>query len=278
MTYTKDTIEVMPLPIKVGRRFIDMTHQQCGYFTVLGYAGTSPHKCPLQMWWCECVCGDISQRHTQVLRKQSPSNCGCIEKRRRLDNPPTSRHPLYGIWKSMWHRCNNPRNHAFHNYGGRGINLCERWHTFSNFVEDMDNRPTRHHTIDRIDNNRGYSPENCQWATRKEQGNNTRLNHHLTYQGRTHTITQWAEEFDIPASRVLTRLRAGWDIEDVLFKPPLTPSESAKRAHNPRKRFLVFNGESRSISEWAKELQMSRIKIVKRLRRGWTVNETLSRP
>lgn len=84
-------------------------------------------------------------------------------------------HSLYGTWIMMKHRCNNPNNIAYEYYGGRGISVCERWlHSFENFLEDMGEKPSAEHTLDRIDNNKGYSPNNCKWSTKSEQIINSR--------------------------------------------------------------------------------------------------------
>ena len=84
-------------------------------------------------------------------------------------------HPLYGIWKGMRNRCTNPKNKAYPGYGGRGISVCEAWDDFDQFCQDMGDRPSPTHSIDRIDNDKGYSPDNCRWATPAEQCVNKRL-------------------------------------------------------------------------------------------------------
>ena len=96
----------------------------------------------------------------------------------------------------MKNRCLNSRHHAFADYGGRGITVCEKWLNFEGFLEDMGVRPAGR-SLDRIDNNKGYSKENCKWATQKEQSNNKRNNHRITFMGKTQNITQWAEELGL---------------------------------------------------------------------------------
>ena len=116
-------------------------------------------------------------------------------------------------WKMM-SRCYNVNDAKFPTYGGRGITVCDRWRTSrAAFLADMGPRPSRDHSIERIDNAGPYSPENCRWATRREQGANKRNNHLLTYQGRTQHLNGWAREFNLPRTRLTVRLRRGWTLE-----------------------------------------------------------------
>jgi len=112
-------------------------------------------------------------------------------------------------------RCANPKTVNYARYGGRGIGVCEAWTDFKIFLADMGHAPGRT-TIDRIDNNGPYSPENCRWATRKEQSNNTSRNRYLKHQGETLTVTQWAEKLGISSSTALGRYKLGWDSDKIL--------------------------------------------------------------
>jgi hypothetical protein len=119
----------------------------------------------------------------------------------------------------MKQRCSNPRSPNHRNYAGRGIHVCEAWNNFETFHADMGDRPSPLHSLERIDNNSGYSPENCKWATQREQQRNTRQNRHLTLNGRTLLIVQWSEETGIPQSHISQRLKAGWSVERTLTQP-----------------------------------------------------------
>jgi hypothetical protein len=121
-------------------------------------------------------------------------------------------------WKGMRRRCNEPTNVAYHKYGGRGIGVCERWSSFALFLEDMGEAPAGM-TLDRIDNDGDYSPENCRWATYREQANNRRDNAAVTYRGETHTYAEWSRRVGICRHTLRKRIHAGWTPERALTTP-----------------------------------------------------------
>lgn len=127
--------------------------------------------------------------------------------------------PEYASWESMRDRCNNPKSHAWRLYGARGIKVCPEWDNFSKFYEDMGKRP-KGHSLDRIDNSKGYSKENCRWATQKMQCNNRRGN--VVFRGET--ATQAAERLGLKSNSVRSRLANGWPIEDAFSFTKLTPA------------------------------------------------------
>jgi hypothetical protein len=129
-------------------------------------------------------------------------------------------HPIFGRWISMLQRCYNPSSRKFNNYGGRGITVCERWReSVANFYADMGDPPPGM-SLERRDNNRGYSPDNCYWASPQQQIRNTRSNHILTYNGESYPITVWAEKLHIARNMVYKRLDRGWSVERALTTPP----------------------------------------------------------
>ena len=123
----------------------------------------------------------------------------------------------YRSWSSMKSRCNNPNYHKYRIYGARGIKICERWNDFRNFYADMGVKPDGK-TLDRIDNDGNYTPENCRWATPKEQSRNNSRNNKITYNGDTLTLTEWSERLEINRTTLSGRYRAGWSVEDILTK------------------------------------------------------------
>lgn len=126
--------------------------------------------------------------------------------------------PTYNSWFSMKRRCSGKIAEKNARYRDRGITVCERWHSFIHFFEDMGLRPPGT-TLERVDNNKGYDPGNCKWATPKEQQNNTRLNRRVTFAGKTQNVSQWAEELGIGVQVLFRRLNRGWTIERALTQP-----------------------------------------------------------
>ena len=179
---------------------------------------------------------------------------------------------LYDIWVNMKQRCFNPNDQAYQNYGGRGIAVCDEWKDdFQAFYDwSVSNGYQDGLSIDRINNDGNYSPENCRWTDRNVQNRNRRNNHKITYNGVTKTVVEWAEEKNIPYELLLNRLnKLGWSVERALT----TPIE--KRMHNCS---LSFNGKTMNISEWAKETGISTNVIGTRLKRGWSVEDALTKP
>lgn len=124
----------------------------------------------------------------------------------------------YRTWYHMKHRCDNPNNSQYKDYGGRGITYDPSWKTFSGFIADMGDKPIGT-SIDRINNNLGYSKENCRWATRKQQQRNTRSNRHITYKGETRCLSEWNEIMGYKEDTIKDRLRQGWDELKALLTP-----------------------------------------------------------
>lgn len=128
--------------------------------------------------------------------------------------------PEYRVWVDMRRRCYNVKCKHYDNYGARGIIICDRWfNSFENFYSDMGPRPSKKHSIDRIDVDGNYCPENCRWATKLEQDRNKRKTRFIDYNGKQTPVCELAEQFDIDRTTLFDRLERGWDIEKALTTP-----------------------------------------------------------
>lgn len=223
MTYTKDNIEFLPLP--TSPQFKDLTGLLFNRLTAQGiveYRLNSRGK-RIAVWLCRCVCGNEVRVTRSNLVSGGVQSCGCLRDDRLravLTTHGFSNHPLYTIWDGIRRRCNDPGDRAYKNYGARGIQMCERWRDIQNFIDDMGERPSLKHTVERVDNEGHYSPDNCIWATRKEQNRNKRDTILVTYDGRTQCLTDWAAEIRSNTPTLRYRLRVGWSIKQALTTVP----------------------------------------------------------
>ena len=184
--------------------------------------GKAPNRNGQVYMLCRCDCGTEKEIAFCSLRRGATQSCGCYRKEK---GPGNKRHGLadtktHMTWMSMRQRCSNPNNPAYKNYGGRGIGVDPRWESFEAFLEDMGEAP-ENLTLERIDNDKGYGPDNCRWATRAEQGRNTRKCRLLTHKGETKTLKEWAIEYGINHQTLSKRLNNGWDLERALTRSPL---------------------------------------------------------
>lgn len=171
-------------------------------------------------WLCLCDCGRESTPYGASLRRRNGStkSCGC-------ESPvPELRHgacktPEWRAWSCMRDRCLSPVHKQYRNYGGRGITICERWSDFNNFLSDMGPRPSRMYSLDRIDNNKGYSPDNCRWATREQQQNNLRVNVRGLVHGEELTLAEACRKYQVSYGMAFHRLKKGMSFEDALLTP-----------------------------------------------------------
>lgn len=198
-------------------RPLDLTRKTFGRLTVLHRVGSSPLG--KTVWSCRCECGEELVVVGSNLTSGNTESCGCLH----LDT--ITRHggyetSEYRIWDGMKGRCLNPDNDAYGDYGGRGIRVCDRWRdSFAAFLEDVGPRPSPLHSLDRIDVNGHYEPNNVRWATHKVQQRNRRNNRMVTFRGETRCLSEWAEIVGIDERTLFGRLRAGWEIERAMTEP-----------------------------------------------------------
>lgn len=198
--------------------------QPFGRWKVVKSVGLRGHN---HYWQCRCECGTVREISTDSLVSGKSQSCGCLaqELRRqkaRHGNARTGKVTReYRIWNAMHRRCSNPRHKHWHRYGGRGITVCCRWtgkNGFSNFLADMGKVPDGL-TLERLNNDKGYAPSNCVWATRKQQGRNTSRIILVTVGDRTQCVQAWLDENGIPMGTYLSRLSYGWSRERAVSEP-----------------------------------------------------------
>ena len=208
-------------------RIIDMTGRQIGRWTVLKQAGNAPGGAAL--WMCLCACGTQKAVGGQDLRSGRTQSCGCASREDRPTWSTThgeSRTRLYRIWKAMRTRCHNPNIPGYHLYGGRGITICSEWSRYEAFRDWAIAAGYRDDlSIERLDNDNGYCPENCTWATKQEQSENRRF-----VQRAPDGELWWrkAQANGITQGAYRTRLYDGWSHEEASSVPVFTPSDRPK--------------------------------------------------
>lgn len=202
------------------RSFRDLTGERFGRWTVVRL-----HHHDRRLWWtCRCECGTEKVVAGLGLTGGASRSCGCLirditSRRSRVHGHAcTNKTRTYRAWRGLCGRCQNVSHQDYRHYGARGIQVCERWRLFENFLADMGEAPAGM-SIDRIDNDGNYEPGNCRWATPTEQGNNTRRNRRITINEETLTVQQWERRFGIGHATICDRLNRGWSAEDAVTRP-----------------------------------------------------------
>lgn len=191
-------------------------NERYGRLVVIERSNTRP-----RYFVCKCDCGNIKEVFTSHLKQQRIRSCGCLQKETISAIGKQTKHgfagtKIYSVWSSMLSRCYNKNNPAYSNYGKRGIDVETSWHIFENFYKDM-GEAAEGLSLDRIDNSKGYSKENCKWSTWKEQASNRRSNVLIEYNGKVQNITQWSEELKTPRSKLYEQIcRRKQNPKDVL--------------------------------------------------------------
>ncbi len=202
-------------------KMVDLTGQRFGRLTVVTMVGlNNRHMC---VWLCKCDCGNELRVASSNLIWGNTKSCGCLRRDAGILKSTThgkSGTRLYKIWAGMKKRCQNVSSHAYGRYGGRGIGVCEEWQQFSVFYDwAIKNGYRDDLTLERKDNNQGYSPFNCVWSTYKCQARNIRSNRFITHNGLTLCMSEWAERSGMERTTLWARLKSGWDMERCINTP-----------------------------------------------------------
>ncbi len=192
----------------LGKRF--------GRLTVIQFLGIQKRQA---RWLCQCDCGSTTTASTAMLNLKLQS-CGCLTLEKTTTHHMSRTRP-YRIWMGMRSRCDNSSQPVYKYYGARGVHYCPEWSTFEGFWKDMQPGYVPDKTLDRVDNDGNYCPENCVWATNKEQSQHKTNNALLTYNGQTMNITQWSLKLGLPRSMLYGRKALGWSDQETIETPRL---------------------------------------------------------
>lgn len=225
---------------------LNLTGQRFGNLVVISRVDN--YSSGKTRWLCRCDCGEEKVVLSTNLVRGLTRSCGCFNKSvtsERFTKHQLSAHRLYKIWTDMKKRCANPSCKSFANYGGRGIKVCDEWknHFQLFYTWSLCNGYSDNLSLDRIDVNGDYNPDNCRWADKLIQANNCRTNHYLTFKGKTQSIAEWARELGVSDSVIRQRLsKLGWSVEKTLSTPLLR--DFKKRCTTYKKNNCYFIGEN----------------------------------
>jgi hypothetical protein len=202
---------------------LELTGQRFGRLVAL--CSSEERRGGSVMWKCQCDCGTTTIVRASYLTFGKSTSCGCYQKERQ--KAVVTKHNMtktreYRIWAGIRARCNDENATKWCDYGGRGIKVCDRWSDFTNFYADMGPRPSPQHSIDRIRSSGDYCPENCRWATPREQHNNRVSTRYLSYAGETLSLADWADKLGVPYNTLYSRVFKGWTVDRVLNVPVRT--------------------------------------------------------
>lgn len=249
----------------------NLAGKKFGNLEVIEWAGKSRHGCKSKcdFWFCSCDCSDSRYNpfwaSTASLKSGNTRSCGCLN-RKHLK----SKSKIYNVWTLMNRRCCDTSDRAFKNYGGRGISVCDRWKDFNNFYADMGD-PPEGMSLDRIDNDGNYCPENCRWATPKQQVRNQRTNRLITWRGETKTTADWGDDerlkkLGINSGYIRIRIDSGWSLEEAMTTPAVVGKQ------------ITYNGETMDMMSWSRRLGATANVVSKRIRAGWDIESAVTKP
>ena len=253
--------KAIPIEEEIGKRY--------GRLTVISFNCylKKPHGVE-KRFNCICECGGKTVSTMHNLRQGIAKSCGCERTKKLLARQVThgkTHTKEYRIWQGIMRRCTDATFPAWPRYGGRGITVCDRWRSsFQTFLDDMGCKPDGDYSVERIDNDKGYSPENCKWADRAEQSRNKCTNRWIEVEGKRLVMTDWAKASGASIGRIRDRIdKLGWSEVDAVSKPRV------------QYRKLTKDGVSMTVPEWSKALGLKYRTIRGRLDRGWSENDAL---
>lgn len=254
---------------------LDITGETYGFLQAIEFKGKTKRN--QAVWLFRCIadgCGKEIELPSHQARNGNNKSCGCMANK--LKSASKIKHgvansSVYGSYRAMLHRCYNTENSMYHRYGGRGIKVCSRWlgdQGPANFLADMGEKPSPKHTIERINNDGDYSPDNCRWATMAEQADNRCTTNHVTVDGKTLSPTAWDRNLGNGLNIVGDRIRRGWDHEAAVTKPV------ARHKYD-----ITHGGKTMSAHAWEIELGLGHGTIAYRVKKlGWSIEQALTTP
>ena len=260
---------------------LDLTGKRFGRWLVL--EETSERRKGSVMWLCKCDCGTVRAVSASTLKTGKSVSCGCYNKEVITTHGKTHSR-LYHTWTSMVRRCTDPNSPEADGYINRGIKVCDEWlNSFEAFAEWSlangfeENAKRGECTLDRIDNNGNYEPDNCRWANVKAQGRNRRNNVVIECNGESHCLSEWAEILGESYRKLCSRYRRGWSPYEILYgRERVVPTETYR--NRKTNRLLTYQGETHCAIEWAEILGMNVNTIRGRVHRGWSDERVLGTP
>lgn len=252
-------------------RLVDLTGRKFDRLTVLSRGKNSNTGCA--RWVCRCDCGKTVVVLGGSLTGGKTHSCGCYRNENSANKATKhGKHELkiYGVWSSMKGRCFCESNKSYKNYGGRGITVCDEWMEFQGFYEwSLTSGYSEGLTIERIDVNGDYCPENCKWATRLEQAHNKRNNKFIEYNGEKKCYSEWAHELGGTDGLVSQRIKKGWEVKDAVTEPIIDPYLGEQ---------ITINGVTKNKGQWAKEMGIHRTTLNSRIKKGWDIEKAITTP
>lgn len=222
--------------------------------------------------WCDCDCGNECVANFNRLKRGRKKSCGCLEGVGGAPKHGKSGTPIYAVWNNMLSRCYNPKHTSYKDYGARGIEVCDKWKgSFEAFYEDMGDRPSDQHSIERLDVDGNYEKSNCTWATLDQQKRNKRWTIWVNYYGEDIRLVDLCERLDMPLSRVRSRLYNGEPIE-MAVDDSLDRRRVRKTKPKPK---IELDGEYKTLEQWCLEYGKKEPTVKNRMKRGMSLEEAL---